>query len=80
MALVGLTLVSDFGLGWASVPDESPALARLTSMARSFLGAGFLIFYLIGAVEFVLERFSAPWLQISLRVVAAWVAGNAISF
>lgn len=78
VALGGLTAVSGFGLGWASVPDAGPSLDRIVTMTGSFLGAALAIFYLSGAVEFFLERVQAPWLKLGLRVVAAWVSAVAI--
>ncbi|MEM6578029.1 MAG: hypothetical protein AAF678_06015 [Pseudomonadota bacterium] len=76
--LVGLAVLSGFGLGWASVPDAGATSDRAFTMSGSFFGAGLAILYLTGGVEVLRDRIKAHWLDISLRVIAAWVAAIAV--
>lgn len=73
-----LAAFSGFGLGWASVPEAGATLDRAVTMSGAFFGAGLAVFYVTGAVEILRDRVAATWLDIGLRVLAAWVAALAI--
>lgn len=78
LAVAVLTAIAGIGLGLASVPAAGPPLDRGVTMAGSFFGAFLATLYLAGLLEYLRNRYQVPWLNIGLRVVAAWIGAIAI--
>ena len=77
-AVIGLTAVSGFLIGSASIPDAGPARDRLFTMSGSMVGANVGLLYIFGLVNVVRERYTWPWVGIAFRVAAAWLGAIAL--
>jgi len=75
---LGLSAVAGLMIGLAMTPGPGPVGATLIMLAGSFVGANILLPYLAGGIGWLLETVDQPWLQVGIRVVAAWVAAVAI--
>ena len=78
--LAHVILASAGGLliGLLSTPDPGPRAATIITIAGSFVGANLTLFYVSGAVGWVRERFTQHWVEVGLRVAAAWIAAVAL--
>ncbi|MDX1742208.1 MAG: HupE/UreJ family protein [Ruegeria sp.] len=70
IAIVG---AGAFLIGDASVPDQGPPQDRLFTMSGSMVGANMGMFYLVGILLLIRERFTKAWVGIAFRVAAAWI-------
>ena len=78
--LAHVTLASAGGLliGLLSTPDPGPRAATIITLAGSFVGANLTLFYVSGAIGLLHERFTQHWVEVGLRVAAAWIAAVAV--
>ena len=70
IALAGLGGVM---IGLESVPDPGPTSDRVITMSGSIVGANVGVLYVSGLIVLIRERYTAAWIAIALRVVAAWL-------
>jgi len=68
-----LVIVAGFQIGAASIPDPGPTRDRVITMTGSMVGANVGLVYILGTVLFVRERYPWRWVEIALRVMAAWL-------
>ncbi|SFD17158.1 HupE/UreJ family protein [Tropicimonas isoalkanivorans] len=72
--VAALTLLGGVCIGAASVPEAGPLRDRLVAMAGSFLGANAGLLYVVGARVILTDKVSRVWVDVGLRVAAAWLA------
>lgn len=65
-------------IGLLSTPDPGPRAATIITLAGSFVGANLALFYVSGALGWLRERFTQHWVEVGLRVAAAWIAAVAV--
>ena len=65
-------------LGVVSTPDPGPWGAVLITLIGSFVGVVLVPFYIGMGVSWLREKFSQHWIDIGIRVVAAWIGAIAI--
>ena len=78
MAAVLFALVVGILVGIASTPDPGPLRATLTTLAGSFVGACLLVLYVAGGVDWLRQTYTQHWVQIGIRVVAAWIGAISV--
>lgn len=71
-------LVIGILVGIASTPDPGPLRATLITLAGSFIGANLLVLYVAGAVDWIREKFAEHWVQVGIRVAAAWICAISV--
>ncbi len=78
MVAVLFALVVGILVGIASTPDPGPLQATLITLAGSFVGATLLVLYVAGGVDWVRQTYTQHWVQIGIRVVAAWIGAVSV--
>jgi len=68
-----LVMFAGFQIGAASIPDPGPTRDRVITMTGSLVGANVGLLYMFGIIVFVRERYPWRWVEIALRVMAAWL-------
>ncbi len=71
-------LVVGILVGIASTPDPGPLRATLITLAGSFVGANLLVLYVGGGVDWIREKYTEHWVQVGIRVVAAWICAISV--
>jgi hypothetical protein len=61
-------------IGAVSVPEAGPVRDRIVAMTGAFLGANAGLLYIVGARVIVSDKVSRAWVDVGLRVAAAWLA------
>lgn len=78
MVPVLFALVVGVLVGIASTPDPGPLRATLITLTGSFVGANLLVLYVSVGVDWVSRTYSQQWVQIGIRVVAAWIGAISV--
>ncbi|MEM1237560.1 MAG: hypothetical protein AAGI10_11355 [Pseudomonadota bacterium] len=73
-----IAAVGGYMIGEASIPDAGPQADRIITMLGSFVGANVGLLYLFGTIIFIKDRCRWPWVNVSFRVIAAWLAAAAM--
>jgi hydrogenase/urease accessory protein HupE len=73
-----LTSAAGLLLGVQSTPDPGLLKATLISLAGSLVGANLALLYISGGVGWLRERFTQPWVQTGMRVLAAWLTAISV--
>ena len=71
-------LVVGILVGIASTPDPGPLRATLITLAGSFVGANLSVLYVAGGLDWVRQTYTQQWVQIGIRVVAAWIGAISV--
>lgn len=65
-------------IGLLSTPEPGPMRATIFTLAGSIVGANLLLLYLSSGIGFLREKIRKPWLQLGLRIAAAWLGAVAM--
>lgn len=65
-------------LGISSTPDPGALRATVITLAGSFVGATLLVLYVAGGVDWIRQKNTGYWVQVGIRIVAAWISAIAV--
>lgn len=70
--------LAGFFLGLVSTPDPGPVRAVVITLSGSFVSVVLVSLYIGAVVAWLRERFARQWMQVGIRIIAAWIGAVAI--